>query len=308
MDKIALNDGQKIPPIGYGPGILSYDYSGFLLKSRSFPAKVICHLFQKKLIQSAKESIEDSFISSIAYAMQTGFELIDYSAAYGDGSFIGKAIKLSGISRKKLCLTARVSNHAQFSGSVRQEFLKTLHNYQTDYVDILMFHWPVPGCFLQTWKEMRLLQKEGLVKSLAVANCHEHHINQLSETGQLPVINQIEVHPLFSQEKLRAFCKRNKIVVQAYTPIARNDDRLIRLPKLKEIAQRHKKTCAQIILRWHIQKGLVPVIKSLSKEHINANLQVFDFSLSQVEINTIDSFNINSRLRYDPDNCDFSIL
>ena len=152
------------------------------------------------------------------------------------------------------------------------------------------------------------MQKEGLAKSLAVANCHEHHINQLAESGRLPVINQIEVHPLFSQEKLRAFCQKNKIIVQAYTPIARSDDRLIRLPKLKEIAQRHNKSCTQIILRWHIQKGIVPVIRSLSKEHITANLQIFDFFLSQEEIDTIDSFNINSRLRYDPDNCDFPIL
>lgn len=206
-------------------------------------------------------------------------------------------------------MTTRISNQAQFKGSVENCLFQQLKGLGTDYVDLLMFHWPVTGFYIETWKAMIRLYEKGYCKSLGVANCHRHHIEKLIEnTGVVPAINQVEIHPLFTQKRLIEYCKDKGIQIEAYTPLARMDDRLIRLPKLKLIAKNHNKTIAQVILRWHIQNGVIPVVRSMNKVRQNENINIFDFELSLAEMKTIDGFNINSRLRYDPDNCDFTIL
>jgi diketogulonate reductase-like aldo/keto reductase len=123
-----------------------------------------------------------------------------------------------------------------------------------------------------------------------------------------PMVNQFEIHPLFTQKSLIEFCKSKGIQVEAYSPIARFDDRLVRLPALNAIARKYNKTIIQIVLRWHIQNGVIPIVRSLNKIWQSENISIFDFELTEEEMGKIDSFNINSRLRYDPDNCDFSIL
>ncbi|MDY5733376.1 MAG: aldo/keto reductase, partial [Succinivibrio sp.] len=179
----------------------------------------------------------------------------------------------------------------------------------TDYIDILMFHWPVTGKYVETWKRMIKLYNQGYVKILGVANCNQHHLDDLySETGVYPSINQFERHPLFTQKKLVDYCKDKSIVVEAYTPIARFDDRLVRLPVLKRIAEKYHKNFVQIILRWHVQTGVIPIVRAMSSAHQKQNLDIFNFSLTDEEIDVISKININSRMRYDPDNCDFTIL
>ena len=121
-------------------------------------------------------------------------------------------------------------------------------------------------------------------------------------------MNQFEVTPLFTQKELIAFCRERNIQVESYTPLARFDDRLMRLPVLKEIAEKYSKTVTQVILRWHIQLGLIPIVRTLNPEHQKENIDVFDFALTDEEISRIDAININARVRYDPDNCDFRIL
>ena len=153
------------------------------------------------------------------------------------------------------------------------------------------------------------LQRKGYVKTLGVANCHKHHLEELFDLcGVVPSINQFEVHPLFTQKELIGFCKENGITVEAYTPVARFDDRLMRLPLLKNIGEKYGKSVVQVVLRWHIQNGVVPVVRTLSQSHQKENLDIFDFELSNEEMADIDGVNINSRLRYNPDNCDFTIL
>lgn len=130
----------------------------------------------------------------------------------------------------------------------------------------------------------------------------------INNSDVCPVVNQVEVHPLFTQKPLLSYCKSQGIQVEAYTAIARFDDRLVRLPMLHKIADKYNKTVVQIVLRWHIQNGVIPVVRSLNKNRQFENISIFDFSLTDEEMKEIDSVNINSRLRFDPDNCDFSIL
>ncbi|MBQ3447578.1 MAG: aldo/keto reductase, partial [Synergistaceae bacterium] len=238
-----------------------------------------------------------------------GFRLIDYSAAYGDGKLIGRAIRKSGVKREDLILTTRVSNGAQFTGKIEDEFFAQLRNFGTDYADILMFHWPVTGCYTGTWLKMLELKEKGYCRVLGAANCNAHHLEELEKaSGVLPEIDQFEVHPLFTQKELREYCRAKGIQAESYTPVARFDDRLMRLPVLRKIAEKYSRTVTQVVLRWHIQSGLVPVVRTLNPLHQKENIDVFGFSLTDGEMSVVDSVNINARVRYDPDNCDFTIL
>lgn len=299
-----MNSDLEIPSIGFGPGIMGY--SAKMQKKRYAIYDLIWRGFNKLVLQPRKKR---RYINSISSAIKNGFRLIDYSNAYGNQELIAQAIKKSGICREKLILTSRISNQAQFKGRVREEFFETLSKWGVDYIDILQFHWPVTGKYIDTWKEMIKLKEEGYVKVLGVANCHQHHLEALEKaTGVKPKINQVEVHPLFTQKPLLEYCKSQDIIVEAYTPIGRYDDRLVRLPLLKQLEKKYNKSFVQIILRWHIQNGVIPVVRALSAKHQKENLNIFDFGLTEEDIKLIDNINIDSRLRYNPDNCDFTIL
>lgn len=301
----SLSDGTQIPCIGFGPGILGYS-AKYTKLPKSKIGNFAYHAY-RKFISRPLASVD--YIDSISNALCQGFRLLDYSAAYGNMNYIGKAIRKSGVGRENIILTSRVSNRAQVEHEVREEFFQSLKQLQTDYIDILQFHWPVTDAYLNTWDEMVKLKNEGYVRILGVANCHRHHIESLiAHNGEKPLINQFEVHPLFSQKPLISYCKSEGIQVEAYTPIARYDDRLVRLPLLRQLEQKYHKNFVQVILRWHIQNGVIPVIRSLSKRHQVQNLDIFDFELSPEDMQRIDGINIDSRLRYNPDNCDFSIL
>lgn len=304
ISEVILQSGHKIPSIGFGPGIMGY--SGKLNKKRAAIADFYFRAYNKFVTRPQQKR---NFIKAICSAFDNGFRLLDYSNAYGNQELIGQAIRRSGLCREELFLTSRIGNQAQFGGKVREEFLETLSKWGVDNVDLLQFHWPVTDKYIDTWKEMIRLKEEGYVKVLGVANCHQHHIESLEKaTGILPEINQIEVHPLFTQKSLLDYCKSKEIVVEAYTPVARYDDRLVRLPLLKQLENKYNKSFVQIILRWHIQNGVIPVVRALNPKHQKSNIDIFDFELTAKDMSLIDGININSRLRYDPDNCDFTIL
>nr|WP_314806550.1 aldo/keto reductase [uncultured Selenomonas sp.] len=302
MDTIILGSGIRIPALGFGPGLLAspthFNISNKFL--RQVYHKCIYKPMQKR-----------EYIRVVTSAVYQGFRLIDYSASYGDGTLLRKGIRESGIPREKLTLTTRVSNQAQYNGetAIRKEFFNQLKGIGVDYIDILMFHWPVEGYYENTWKVMVDLYREGYVKVLGVANCHAHHLDTLADlTEETPYINQFEIHPLFTQKPLIQYCMEHGIRPEAYTPVARFDDRLVRLPLLHRIASKYNKSILQVVLRWHIQNGVIPIVRTFSPKHQKENLNIFDFSLTSEEISAIDKININARLRYDPDNCDFSIL
>ena len=235
-----------------------------------------------------------------------GYRMIDYSSAYGNEQLLKKAIKKSGVKREDLYIISRASNNDQYNHRVRESFMKSLHKIGVDYLDLYMFHWPVTDHYVDTYKEIEKLYKDGLVKSIGVCNCHQHHLEAIMKECEIvPMVNEFEVHPLFTQKPLISFCKEHGIHVIAYTPLARNDDRLRKNLILRGIAQKHHKTIYQVILRWDVQNGLTPIPRSSKIERNRQNLDIFDFELSNEEMKAIDSININSRLRFDPDNLDF---
>ena len=298
-----LVDG-KIHSIGFGPGGMGY--SPKMKKKRTGLSLFIYRVINKLYLRPV---LKRNYVDAISNALILGYRLIDYSSAYGDGRLLQKAILKSGVKREDLFITTRVSNRAQREGRVREEFMRFLKNMNLEYVDLLQFHWPVTDLYLDTWREMEKLYEEGYVKHLGVANCHQHHLDEILKICKYkPEVGQFEIHPLFTQKPLIQYYKEHGIVVEAYTPIARYDDRLVRLPLLKQLEKKYNKTFVQIILRWHVQNGCIPLVRSMSKKHQQENFDIFDFELSGDDMKRIDGININSRLRYDPDNCDFSIL
>lgn len=297
MDKVKLNNGIDVPALCFGPGIMC--------RGRKAPHNFI----QRVNYYIGTRLLERRYYEGILSAIDNGLRFIDYSAAYGREDLISKAIIKSGIDRKEFVLTTRVTNRAQMNGKVREVFFQSLKRYGVDYIDVLMFHWPVTDKYVDTFREMIKLKEEGYVRTLAVANCHKHHLDRIiKETGVVPAINQVEIHPLFSQKTLISECKSMGITMEAYTPLARFDERMTRLPLLKNMAAKYNKSISQIILRWHYQNGVIPVFRSLNSSRQKENIDIFDFELTADDIKAIDGININSRLRYDPDNCDFSIL
>lgn len=299
-----LRSGAEIPQIAFGPGIMGY--SAKMQKKKSGLGSLVYRVYNKFVVVP---QLKSKFVNSIASAFENGYRLLDYSNTYGNLPLIAESIDKSGIPISELFITTRVSNQSQYSNNVRDEFLKSLDQLKLEKVDMLQFHWPVKDKYIDTWKTMLRLQEEGYVRVLGTANCNIHHLEILEKiTGVIPEVNQVEVHPLFTQKPLIEYCQSKDILVEAYTPLARYDDRLVRLPLLKRLEKKYSKNFIQIILRWHIQNGLVPVTKSLNPQHQKSNIDIFDFEISQEDMQLIDSININSRLRYDPDNCDFTIL
>jgi diketogulonate reductase-like aldo/keto reductase len=241
--------------------------------------------------------------------LRSGLHFLDYSASYGNEHLVGSCIRRSGVPRKDLLITTRITNHAQFTHTQRDCVLRSLENMGLDYIDVLMFHWPVTDHYLETWKVMESLHKEGIAKILGVANCHEHHLKPILEECEIkPLINQVECHPLLSQKPLLTYCKENGIVMEAYTPIMRFDPRCVQNPVMQNLAQAHQKSVAQIIWRWHIQNGVIPAIRAMKPKHQSEIFGIFDFELSPEEMLAIDGINQDIRIRYDPDNCDFRRL
>lgn len=304
MEYIQLSNCNRIPKIGLGT-----DDVLFVRKLRSSDNRYINRLLGIYHHRILKPYLNHQLSNSIADAIKMGYRLIDTSAAYNNETAIGRAIRISGVKREEIFVTTRVTNQQQFARKVREAFYRSLENFGLDYVDLYMFHWPVTDYFLDTWREMEKLYEEGVVRNLGFANCHQHHIEEILKICKVrPVINQFEVHPLFSQKPLIDYCKSQGIQPEAYSPIAQNNDRLRKNRTLHALASKYGKTIHQIMLRWHIENGVIPIPRSTNEKRMRQNIDVFDFSLSKEEIESIDKININSRLRYDPDNCDFTLL
>lgn len=299
---LELNNGTSIPCIGLGSGTKTMKWHYQKPFGLSLPGRALNKGYNKLYDLYKCKQVVRSFGKALDY----GYRLIDYSSAYGRGQLIRKAIQNRGIPREQLFLTSRVSNKQQFSKTVRDGFFSTIKDLGVDYLDLYLFHWPVTDCFVDTYKEMEKLYKEGYVKALGVCNCHQHHLQAIfDECEVIPAINQFEVHPLFTQKPLIGFCKEHGIQVMAYTPLARNDDRLHSNLILKALCKKYNKNLGQIILRWDIQQGIIPIPRSSNPIRQASNIDIFDFELTEDEMIAIDSININSRLRYDPDNLDF---
>lgn len=246
----------------------------------------------------------------VRQAAAIGYRLFDTSAAYGNESWLGWGLKFCGVPRGELFVTTKLSNSEQRDGDVRVALRNSLRRLKLNYLDLYLMHWPNPETFVDCWKQMEDIYREGkLVRAIGVCNFHRHHLEALLEAGTVvPAVNQVEIHPLLSQAPLREFCANHAITMEAYSPVARMDQRLIAHPTLLELAAQKRKTIPQIILRWDVQHRLIPIPKASSKARLQENFDIFSFELSAAEMAAIDAVNQDIRVRFDPDNCDFSKL
>ena len=301
MTKQILNNGKEIPNIGYGSIIVSMNTKNYFTILKSVAKKILTFNFK-----SLRK--EYMLYKIVKFAGRTSSKkiLIDTSRAYGASEYIiGKAIKKN---REKYYIVTKLCNKDQEKGNIKEALQESLKQLGIKKVDLYLMHWPVTGKYLNSWKQMEECYKEGLCDAIGVCNCNIHHLEDIKRIATVQrMVNQIECHPLFTQEKLREYCNTNNIKVMAYTATARMDERLKKTCLVK-IAQKYNKTIPAIILRWHIQIKNIPIFNTSKLKNYENNMDIFDFELTQKEIEDISKININSRLRYDPDNCDFSQL
>jgi diketogulonate reductase-like aldo/keto reductase len=239
-------------------------------------------------------------------ALKNGYRAIDTASVYRNEEIVGNAIKACGINREEIFVTTKLFNEDQRKHKVMEAFETSLKKLGLDYVDLYLIHWPVKDEIVTSYKILEQIYKSGRAKSIGVSNFQIHHLEELmSQTQVVPALNQIEMHPLLSQDKLHAFHKQHGIVSEAWAPIGRGVKELLENPQLIKIAQTHKKTVTQVILRWHIQRDTVVIPKSNHLNRVIENSKIFDFELSQIEMEVINSLNKNHRLGPDPDNFNF---
>lgn len=241
-----------------------------------------------------KATGENEVEQAICHAAKAGYRLIDTASAYANEDGVGRGIVQCGVPRKDLFITTKIWNNAQRLGDVEGAFKRSLERLQLDYVDLYLIHWPVPGCFLNTWKEMEKLLESGRAQSIGVSNFDIRHLEELAKYSDIiPAVNQIEFHPYWYQKELLEYCKDRGIQVQAYAPLARgaymdNDIMCV-------LATKYAKTPAQIGLRWSLQKGVAVIPKSTNPERIQDNSEIFDFELEEEDMAIIDTLNQNLR-------------
>ncbi|MGN6682105.1 MAG: aldo/keto reductase [Streptosporangiaceae bacterium] len=268
---IMLNNGQPIPQLGFGV---------FLIKP------------------------EDT-VEAVTTALETGYRHIDTAEMYGNEREVGEAIAKSGLSRGEVFVTSKLNNGSHLPDDARQAFGQTLDELGFDYIDMFLIHWPLPmkydGDFVSTWETLAEFYREGRARSIGVSNFQAHHLRRLHAQSDIPpAVNQIEVSPYLTQDDLRMFCGEHQIAVEAWSPLARGGD-LLNDPEVKRISKQTGKTPAQVVLRWHIERGDIVFPKSVNPSRIRENFDIFDFELPGSDVAAISALNKNERVGPDPD-------
>lgn len=244
--------------------------------------------------------IEDT----IHTALDAGYRLIDTASFYKNEAGVGRAIRNSSIPREELFITTKVWNTEQGYESTLESFDASMSKLGLEYLDLFLVHWPVKGKYLDTWRALESLYREGRVRAIGVSNFKIHHLEDLlSHSEEKPAVNQVELHPLLSQEELREYCIKHSIKIEAWSPLSRG--RFLDEKVLNEIAKKKGKTPAQVILRWHLQNGVIAIPKSVTPSRIKENAGIFDFELNESDMDAINRMNRDQRFGADPDHIDF---
>jgi 2,5-diketo-D-gluconate reductase A len=239
---------------------------------------------------------------AVARALQAGYRHIDTAAAYKNEGAVGQAIHASGIDREEIFVTTKCFNDDHGHDKAKRAFKASLERLELEHIDLYLIHWPVPShdLYVETWQAFIELQAEGLVRAIGVSNFQPAHLERIvAETGVVPAINQVELHPYFQQTGLRHEHDQLGIVTEAWSPLGQGLE--LEDPAIVEIAEAHGKTPAQAIIRWHLQLGNVVIPKSVTPERIEENFDVFDFELSADEMERIRELDEGRRIGPDPD-------
>ena len=252
IEEKVLNDGLRIPLIGFG----TYELNG------------------------------ERGVTSIKAAVDAGYRLIDSAFNYENEGAVGKAVRECSVPREKLLITSKLPGRHHAYNEALQTIEESLYRAGLDYYDLYLIHWPNPKTdrYVDAWQAMLEAKKRGLIRSAGVCNFLPEHLERLEkETGVLPSVNQIELHPYFNQEEARNWNTAHGILTEAWSPLGRGNEILMN-EVIQEIAAAHTKTVSQVILRWHIQMGTLPIPKAASLQHQMENISIFDFALTEDEI------------------------
>jgi 2,5-diketo-D-gluconate reductase A len=270
---IMLNNGNTIPQFGFG-------------------------VFQIPPDQTAR---------AVTTALEAGYRHVDTAEMYGNEAGVGQAIAASGLGRDEVFVTSKLDNGSHRPDDARKAFDQTLEALGSAYVDLFLIHWPMPtrydGDYVSTWRTLEEFYRDGRARSIGVSNFQPHHIRRLHEEAEVPpAVNQIEVHPYLTQPEVRAFCAGHQIAVEAWSPLA--EGLVLADPTIDSIARRVGRTPAQVVLRWHIERGDIIFPKSVTPARIRENIDIFDFELSGEDVEAITALNRNERTGADPDTFD----
>lgn len=249
---------------------------------------------------------EKEAYNSVRKAIDLGYRHIDTAMIYDNEAPIGRAIRESGVNRDEFFVTTKLWNDDIANDNAQKAFEKSLLTLGLDYVDLYLVHWPIKDKYVSVWQEMEQIAQSGKARAVGVSNYQENHLQEIINLKSLvPAVNQIELHPYLSQKPLVEFCTQHNIKVASWSPLCANKNNLLQEPSLKAIGEKHSKTSAQVVLRWNIERGLVVIPKSSNPVRQAENLDVFNFELSDADIQKIDSLNKDMRVGPHPDKVGF---
>ena len=263
--KVKLNNGVEIPYIGLG-------------------------------VFKAEEG--DETYNAVKWAIEAGYRHIDTAAIYKNEASVGKAIQDSGIAREDIFVTTKLWNEDMRQGTELNAIDASLEKLRLDYIDLYLLHWPVKGKYVESWKKMEEIYKNGKARAIGISNCNIRHIEDILAASDLvPAVNQCECSPELTQVELADYCKQKGILFEPWSPLGQGNT--LKHPKVLALAEKYSKSAAQIILRWGLQRGFVNIPKSSKKSRIEENSRIFDFELNNEDFKEL--FTLNADKRYGPD-------